>query len=786
MMAKHIRQLARRHLAPDFFGWTPELLLPLLDPSPDDESAVPLGLSLLTRLTDHIANLRLHRSCRRVLDLGKLIALNKKNGVRPLGICSLVEKLAATFVHRCSLQALRSNNGGLQLGLDSCGIEICTHRIRMHLAEHPTHCVLSKDGTNGFNRMNRAFVLNELAANPNLQSMYNYVRAKYGKDTPLVFRLDDDSYAVVTAEDGSIQGCTFGTATWCVAMMPALRDVQARFPRVDPLAIVDDVYLVGPPSDVFAAHLRFDDNSSHMGYSSNLTKTAAYSPEPTDEFKRLCVDHKIQECKDGIIILKTPIGTPEYCHRYLTQVLDQHEVAVQRIVKTKPQTALRLLRFCFLPRLQYLARTVPPPTFAPHAERFDSLVRTTFLNITGIRHEEMTPRSNTLLTARLCQGGLALRSLSLISPIAYFASIVASRNGIMRNNPHFRINLSSPNASPSARIVHESRQYVMNAFRERGNMSPDVDALLQDILPPDTATTFEFYSDLENAQETPMKLQRLLTHCIEKHTYDPMLKNGTDRELAHYHSTSTSESSLWLHSLPKNPRDRLTDQELKTSYRLRLGIACAPITPLTCAACHREFDALGDHSLTCNKTARWKATHNSVRDLITRFLKANRIFVQHEFCVARRDHPNHRGKAIIADHLLLINDQALWLDNATIVSTGASYRRNAARDRRAALQFRSREKHEIYDSHAAAQRALFFALIHDSGGAVNNEWHCFFKTLLRLTDESTHPRLRSSYRELMISVSSRTAKGSASSISNSLFTHTRDRLERNCAEYIAH
>jgi hypothetical protein len=46
----------------------------------------------------------------------------------------------------------------------------------MHLAEHPTHCVLSKDGTNGFNRMNRAYALRELRHNPNLQPMFHMCR----------------------------------------------------------------------------------------------------------------------------------------------------------------------------------------------------------------------------------------------------------------------------------------------------------------------------------------------------------------------------------------------------------------------------------------------------------------------------------------------------------------------------------------------------------------------------------------------------------------------------------
>jgi hypothetical protein len=189
--------------------------------------------------------------------------------------------------------------------------------------------------------------------------------------------------------------------------------------------------------------------------------------------------------------------------------------------------------------------------------------------------------------------------------------------------------------------------------------------------------------------------------------------------------------------------------------------------------------------LTCCKTTCWSNTHNRIRDSITRFIKSNQLFVQHEFCVAAPNSPNPRGKKIIADHLIIINDQTLWLDNSTIVPTGATYRRIAAGDRRAALRIRSREKHKRYDSHAAAQKALFFALILDSGGAINHEWHLLLKTLLRLTDPLQHATLHSSFRDLIASVSSLAAKGNANSISRSLLAYTKQQAERNRAEIMA-
>jgi hypothetical protein len=339
--------------------------------------------------------------------------------------------------------------------------------------------------------------------------------------------------------------------------------------------------------------------------------------------------------------------------------------------------------------------------------------------------------------------------------------------------------------------VREAYEHLASALGHHSNLPTDITRLLEATFPKAVDKAYSFYDAIErdNGGSLPFRLQRCLTHCMERLAYDPVLYNGSERERAHFHSTSTSEASLWLHSLPRNPRDRLNDQELKTSYRLRLGIACAPATPTHCASCQRQFDELGDHALTCKQTARWSTTHNRIRDSLTSFLKTNDLYVQTEYSVARRDSVTRRydrGSLINADHVVLIGDTTLWLDNSTVIPTSSSYRAAAARTRRAALRHRAREKHLSYDPHAAAQGAHFFALIHESGGAVNNEWHLLLKKLERLTDPASHGKLRLSYSQLMVSVSCITAKGNAHSITHSLLQSAKTRLQNTCTELRAH
>jgi hypothetical protein len=117
--------------------------------------------------------------------------------------------------------------------------------------------------------------------------------------------------------------------------------------------------------------------------------------------------------------------------------------------------------------------------------------------ITGIRPDEMT-----LLSARFCKGGLALSSLYLISPIAYFSSLIASRYGIVKNNPHFCVNLLSPNPSPSAHIALDAPQHVLSTFSQRDDIASDIAELLKDVFPYDPATTSRFTPDLKKNKPT--------------------------------------------------------------------------------------------------------------------------------------------------------------------------------------------------------------------------------------------------------------------------------------------
>ena len=94
------------------------------------------------------------------------------------------------------------------------------------------------------------------------------------------------------------------------------------------------------------------------------------------------------------------------------------------------QIAFSLLRYCALPRLGFLARTIHPSQFLPAAERFDELVMDTFRSISQIAAKSLQPDApsdqvDELISLPIRTGGMGLRPMQRISHAAYFASSAA-------------------------------------------------------------------------------------------------------------------------------------------------------------------------------------------------------------------------------------------------------------------------------------------------------------------------------------------------------------------------
>ena len=91
------------------------------------------------------------------------------------------------------------------------------------------------------------------------------------------------------------------------------------------------------------------------------------------------------------------------------------------------QIALQLLRYCALPRLSFLARTIHPTHFQSAADSFDAQIIACFHAIIRISGMSRPPDTSvdelhTQITLPLKAGGIGLRPVKRVSHAAYFAS----------------------------------------------------------------------------------------------------------------------------------------------------------------------------------------------------------------------------------------------------------------------------------------------------------------------------------------------------------------------------
>ena len=87
---------------------------------------------------------------------------------------------------------------------------------------------------------------------------------------------------------------------------------------------------------------------------------------------------------NGIVILGTPVGHPEFVQRFLDSRLKVQSRFWDRLKEvTDLQAAWLLLLYCAVPRANHLIRALPPDVVADTARAHDEGICATFLDRTG-------------------------------------------------------------------------------------------------------------------------------------------------------------------------------------------------------------------------------------------------------------------------------------------------------------------------------------------------------------------------------------------------------------------
>ncbi|XP_062517793.1 uncharacterized protein LOC134193028 [Corticium candelabrum] len=209
--------------------------------------------------------------------------------------------------------------------------------------------------------------------------VYPHAFNMYGHVSSLVYT-KGHSTVILQSQEGVHQGDPLGPSLFSITIQPLLSKVQKQHPRVQTLAYLDDVFLIGSPEETVNAFQDLQCQFESTGLLVSKQKCEAYAMAYPDEWS---VDIAINT--SGIDILGTPIGTPDYVSARCTdKAKSGTELCSKLLELDDPQSSLLLLRHCHVPSLNHSSRTVIPEQLNKAALIHDDQTYQTFSSVMGL------------------------------------------------------------------------------------------------------------------------------------------------------------------------------------------------------------------------------------------------------------------------------------------------------------------------------------------------------------------------------------------------------------------
>ena len=152
--------------------------------------------------------------------------------------------------------------------------------------------------------------------------------------------------------------------------------------------------------------------------------------------------------RGGFEFLGAPIGDSEFCNSHAGERVNKARKLLSAIGELPdPQIGLRLVRSCAgFCRLVYSARVVCPDAHQPALQEFDSIIKETISDLTGLSFSDRqwAQAGRSFKTA-----GLGLRSGSRHAACAYLSSRASTRDKCLQIDPNFVWDIDSPGSDAS-------------------------------------------------------------------------------------------------------------------------------------------------------------------------------------------------------------------------------------------------------------------------------------------------------------------------------------------------
>lgn len=542
------------------------------------------------------------------LRLGRLVALSKPNGgVRGLVMGDVFRRLVSrTLAQQFSTQFQHATMPHQFALATRAGSEALARTIRAATEMDPMLTVLSVDGVGAYDLISRHALLTGLRSHPDLQPLLPYVRQFYGQPSEYVWYDGAGQAQLVRQAEGGEQGDPLMPGLFAAAVQPALAELHNTLhPGEAVLAYLDDTYVLCAPGR--AHHLFVELQAGlwrHAHITLNHAKTRLWNlagappagwplppAPPAPEHAVWVGDPALPEANQGLVVLGTPVGHPQFIAHHLAQTRQKHHHLFEAI-PTMPslQAAWLILLFCASPRANYLLRALPPAHTDAFAAGHDDAVLRCLRALLGLSMPD-PPLLARRAALPLSHGGLGLRSAHALRASAYWASWADSLPAIRARWPAVADRLCQL-LDGEARARPDCVQAAAEAaasLRSTGYATPTWAALLAGAAPSPCPET--------PAGDPLRGWQRAATAACDQDEFEALLTDLDLPSRALLLSQAGTHSAKAITTAPTGPDFEVDNPQFRVilQRRLRLPLGLAP----SHCRCGGRLDTRGDHRAAC-------------------------------------------------------------------------------------------------------------------------------------------------------------------------------------------
>ena len=568
-------------------GWRYEHLKALLDNCSTAD--------LLHSVCSSIASGSVPESTLNLLTASRLIAIPKPNGdVRPIAIGEALRRLTAKSICAQKKDSFAQFFSPLQHGVATKGgAELLVHQVQLLLEENKDWIVLKSDVRNAFNSVSRSHFLIEVArAFPDI---FGHVNKMYSGVNPLVY-LQESTPIILSSEEGIHQGDPLGPALFSSAIHNILVSLQEQNQDVRVLAYLDDVFLLGPAEKVLATFSQLDSAFSHIHLQVAPEKCEIFSPS---EIASLSVPSSCQipVTSDGMMVLGSPIGIHDYVSSTACDIAGSGAQLCQELLQLDDtQSSMLLLRYCHVPRLNFLARTILPGQLQLATSIHDQQSRSCFSALMKCNNFSSQQWEQIVLPIR--KGGFGLTAMAPVRTLAFLSSWAFSIKELPLRFPIL--------------------QPLIDAITNASPIESSIGKELQQALPSNKSL-------LVLASHSTKLQHRLTEEFMETKINCLMEDTPTTRDAARLRSLQGKGAGAWLEAVPSSQKLALKPSEFRLASFLRLGHFMPFSSLINNCNCGRPVDDSGYHLLTCKTGGGPVWTHNSIVSVWSDCLKSLKI-----------------------------------------------------------------------------------------------------------------------------------------------------------------